>query len=95
LAPMETKGSDSGLSQVPGLDLFQWKYWGLILSADRRQFTPVHRRPPTPPFPVELVSRMPNLPNALIPNKLQPGLDPKAYPSKTGYRERALLTYVT
>jgi len=91
---METKGLDSGLSQVLGLDRLQWKYWGLFSSAWRAAFTFVHRRPPTPLFPLELVSRTPGMLRALISNKLQPALDPKAYSSKIGYRERALLTYV-
>ncbi len=52
---METKGSDSGVSQVPGLDWFQWKYWGLALARRSRAFTPVHRTAPTPVLPLEFL----------------------------------------
>ena len=92
---METKGSDSrpfaclGVGPAPVEILGFEPLWG------RLGFTLVHWQPPTPSFPMELTSRTSCLCGALISNKLQPHLDPKAYPVEAGYRERALLTYVT
>lgn len=46
---------------------------------------------PTPPFPLESVSPFDRAWPAPITNKRSPLLDPKAYPPKTAYRERASL----
>jgi hypothetical protein len=91
---METKGSESGVSFVWGLDGLQWKYWGVTQSRRWSAFTRVHAPTPTPCFPLELVSRTDRTRIVWSANQEQPGLDPKAYSVKIGNRERALFTYV-
>ena len=48
-------------------------------------------RPPTPLFPMELASRMNCSLLVTFSNQMRWDLDPKAYPVRTGNRERALL----
>ena len=45
LAPMETKGSDSGVSRLRSLDRFQWKHRGVPLAKAWPFFTLLHNCP--------------------------------------------------
>lgn len=91
MVPIETKGVDSGDSHVRRLDRLQWKWWGPPRGAPQGKFTFVHSRSPTPPFPLELVSRTNECAVTLSAHHYLPCLDPKAYPVKTANRVRAPL----
>jgi hypothetical protein len=54
---METKGLDSGVLAVLGLERLQWKWWGQSCGVGVGVFTDLHIEPPTPSFPLEPVSR--------------------------------------
>jgi hypothetical protein len=79
-----------------GPEWLQWKWRGVCLARRSWVFTLVHRLPRTPGFPVEkspfLISAM----GLISAGQSVFVLDPKAYPLRIPYRERApLLTSQT